>query len=447
MDALTSRLRLRWLLFFTASIALTAAIGIIGIAVRQTATDQLQRYVHLREQRIARQIAHDLRRAAHHGGWPLMQLVARQTAHQLGTGLILHADRKVLRIAPAAGTPHTPSLVTVPLFSRQGPLGSLTLINPPGFEPRLSPVLQAIERALLAATIFALALALGISWWMGNFASRPLERLSRASRAVARGQREVRVAVHGTSEVRQLSEDFNRMTHALAASERRQHQLVADVAHELRTPLSVLAGYLEALQDGVEVPGQDAYALLRGHTRHLVRLVNDLETLALADADELPLHWRTVELSDWLGGWLPTYQVTAQQAGLAFRTAVADDLPPLLCDPDRLEQAIRNFIDNSLKYTPNGGSVAVSIERSPGGILFRVQDTGIGIDPEHIPLLFDRLYRTDPARARDSGGAGLGLAVTKKFVELHGGSVGVTSAPGQGSTFWFKIPLSPAASS
>ncbi len=449
MDTLIGRVRLRWLLFFAAGIALTTAITIIGITVRQTAAHQLERYIRVRDQRIAHQVSRELRRAVHDGGWPMMQQVAEQTAHQLGTGLIIHAARPqaMLRIPPTAGTLRAQNRVTVPLFSRRHRfLGTLTLVNPPSFEPRLSPVLLAIERALIAATVIALAVALGLSWWMGNFASKPMERLSRAARSVARGQREVQVPVDGTCEVRELAEDFNRMTHALSASERRQHQLVADVAHELRTPLSVLAGYLEALQDGVEVSGQDAFTLVRSQTRHLVRLVNDLEILALADADELALHLRPVELSDWLAERLPTYRAAAQQHGLDFRATVAAELPSLACDPDRLAQALGNLIDNAVKYTPGGGSVDVAIERSGDRVRFQVHDTGIGIDPKHFPHLFDRLYRTDPARARDTGGAGLGLAIAKKFVDLHGGHLGVNSSPGQGSTFWFDIPLSRASS-
>ena len=433
---------LRWLLFIVTSVSLLVVVGITATAVERTAQHQLAHYERVRDVQIARHIAHQLGVADRRGGWTMVHEVALESASQLGSALVIRtlAGSLALQVGTFGRSAVGPKGVTVPFRRGRAIVGTMTLVNPPSFEPKLSPVLKAIERALIIAAILGLALALAISWWLGGFAVRALEHMSLATRSMAEGQREVQVPIEGVAEAQQLAQNFNAMTKALAVSERSQHQLVADMAHELRTPLSVLAGYLEAVEDGILIPGSNAYTVIHDQTQHLIRLVGDLQTLALADADELSIQPEAVDLRPWLGQFLTIPSAEAKRLGLDFRQEIPSNLPTVRCDPDRLGQALQNFLQNAFKYTPTGGTVTVSATADPSDVTIAVEDTGMGVQPGELPYLFDRLYRTDPARARDTGGSGLGLPLAKKLIELQGGQVGVDSVVGKGSRFWLKIP-------
>ena len=440
--------KLRWLWFMTTGLALAVVVGIIALVVQHTAAHQLAHYVHVRDLHIVRHVAHKLDVADHREGWRRLQQRAEDIANQLGVSLVIHplGSSATLKVGTLSGQGGGPGRVIVPLRRGSRILGWVTLVNPPSFEPELSPVLRAIERALMVAAGSGFLLALGVSGWFGRIASKPLETLSSATRRVAEGRRDIHVPVTGVAEAQILAKNFNVMTEALAASEHREHQFVAYMAHELRTPLSVLGGYLEALDEGVLVPGYSPDTVLRDQVRHLVRLVDDLQTLALADARELTLRWESIEFASWLGVFLQPFRDEAQRRGLTFHDDLPSTLPRVVCDADRIGQALHNILQNAFKYTPSGGNVTVSAQADLEAVIVQVHDTGIGVRPEELPYLFDRLYRTDPARSRDTGGAGLGLAVTKQLITLHGGQVGVNAGPGPGTTFWLKIPQHPRQS-
>ncbi len=439
-------LSLRWLLFVAAFVTLTGVISLLGITVLHTAQHQLSHYAAQRDSRIAHRVAHELVGGFRRGGMSGLVRQADSSASQWGSGLVIrNGSGRVIATAHPPGIRSSVGAspaVTVPLRMGGMPIGTVALVHPPTFEPRLSPVLRAIERRLALAAAVGLTIALAVSIWVGRVAAAPFRKMALAARAVAAGRRDIQLPLVGLQEARALAEDFNHMAQALAASEQQRQRLVADMAHEFRTPLSILLGYVTALDEGVTVPGQDPVALIRDETRHLVRLTDDLQMLARADAQELELSLQWVEIRPWLRNAINALTDLAAQHRIELTLVLKDGLAHAArYDPDRLRQALGNYLHNALKYTPAGGRVTVTAQSDAGTLTLSVADTGIGVDAEDLPRLFDRLYRADRARSRGTGGLGVGLAITKKLVELSGGSVGVQSTKGEGSTFWLQIPL------
>jgi signal transduction histidine kinase len=298
-----------------------------------------------------------------------------------------------------------------------------------------------MQRILITGAV----LAVGAGLIMGLFISRsltaPLQRLAAAVRAVASGDLGQQVRVEGSDEMIEVARAFNEMTAALGASEQQRQNMVADVAHELRTPLTVLQGNLRAILDGV-YPSSDAeIARLYDETRLLSRLVDDLRELALADAGQLRLHLRPIDVGQVVRSTVDSLGPAADAAGVSLTAEVPRDLPGVRGDPDRVTQVLRNLLINAVRHTPAGGAITVMAGPATGAVEVAVSDTGEGIAAEALPHIFERFWRVDPARSR-GGGAGLGLSVAQSLVQAQGGRIWVESTPGQGSTFRFTLPLS-----
>jgi signal transduction histidine kinase len=268
----------------------------------------------------------------------------------------------------------------------------------------------------------------------------PVEDLTRAARRMARGERPQRVPVRSRDEIGELARAFNHMAGSVAVSEQLRRQMVTDIAHELRTPLTNIRGYLEAVRDGVVTPRPEVMASLHEEALLLTRLVDDLQALALAEAGQLELRRRPVDLAA-----LAEKTVTALrpvlEGGPAVRIEMPAVLPPVRADPERVSQVLRNLLDNARRHTPPEGEIVLSARSGPGALEVSVRDTGSGIAPEHLPFIFERFYRADQARARATGGAGLGLAIVRQLVEAHGGQVSARSRPGAGAAFTFTLPI------
>jgi two-component system sensor histidine kinase BaeS len=303
-------------------------------------------------------------------------------------------------------------------------------------------LLQRISRAILFGALAAVGLALVVGAVLARTLTRPLHELTAATHALAEGRLGQQVTVHSDDEIGELAAAFNRMSADLARTSEARKQMTADIAHELRTPLAVLVGYTEALQDGKLAGSPQAYAALHETARHLQRLVDDLGTLALADAGELPLHRRPVEPRALLERAVVAHSVQAQQAGVALVLEASPDLPALNVDPDRISQVLDNLVANALRYTPAGGRIVLSAEHDARGgmVVLRVQDTGAGIAPADLPFVFERFYRGDKARQPSQGTVGLGLAIARSLVESHAGTIEVASTLGQGTTFTIRLP-------
>lgn len=268
--------------------------------------------------------------------------------------------------------------------------------------------------------------------------SKPVNRLTEASQRLAGGQLDVRVPAEGRSELARLSASFNAMAEAVQRSEERQRRLVADVAHELRTPLSNLRGYLEGLSDGVVEPSRELFASLHEETMLQRRILDDLQVLALAEAGDLKYTKAPMDLAEVVSGSVTAQRAVAAEAGVAL-TLDAPAPVAVTADPDRIRQVIGNLLSNAIRYTDRGGHVLVRVRAEDGEAVLTVRDTGVGISPADLTRVFDRFWRADPARQRATGGTGLGLTISHRIVADHGGRIHVASELGEGTTFTVRL--------
>ncbi len=293
---------------------------------------------------------------------------------------------------------------------------------------------------IMAAVLGVGGIVFGVM--MSRTLTAPLNNLAKAAKAIGARNLSQRVEERGSDELRAVARSFNDMAATLEQAEQLRRNLLADVAHELRTPLATLQGNLRAILDEVYPLNQTEMARLYEHTRFLSRLVNDLHELAQAEAKQLPLHRQETNLAQLVRTTAEGFRPGADEKGVTLNTNLPANSTSLQVDPARLTQVLQNLLANALRHTPTGGKITVCLEAKPETIHLAVTDTGEGIPAEHLPHIFDRFYRTDPARSRDRGGAGLGLAIARAIVEAHGGQIKVTSlgVPGQGSIFTIQLP-------
>lgn len=296
-------------------------------------------------------------------------------------------------------------------------------------------------RILISVAALAVLLGLAVSALFSRSLTAPLQRLAAAARAVARGEIGKRVAVEGTSEVADVARAFNEMTGALEKAEKLRQNLVSDVAHELRTPLSVLQGNLRAILDDVYPLDKAEIARLYDETRILARLVDDLQELAQAEAGALRINIVPTDAGQILRFAAARFEPAAETKDIRLVCQVPGGLPHVAADPDRVSQILNNLIANALRHTPPGGQITLSAAAREGFVEITVADTGEGMAPEDLPHVFDRFWRADRSRSRAGGGAGLGLAIVRALVEAQGGRVRAASeGPGKGSAFSFTLP-------
>lgn len=300
---------------------------------------------------------------------------------------------------------------------------------------------NALQAALMIAIVVAAGAAVVVSIALSSRVSRPIGRLARAASRIAAGHYAERVPVSSDDEVGQLAESFNAMAASLESTERRRLELVGDVAHELRTPLATIDGYLEGLEDGVVQPRDATWALLRGETARLSRMVNDLQELWRAEARQLPLSLTAVDVEAELQAAGERFATQAREHQIAIRTVVEPGRPAVRADVERLGQILDNFLSNAVRYSPDGSVVTVSAARLRDGIAIAVTDEGPGLTGEQLERVFERFYRADPSRSRALGGSGIGLAIARALAEAMGGRVEAASAgEGRGSTFRLILP-------
>jgi signal transduction histidine kinase len=289
-----------------------------------------------------------------------------------------------------------------------------------------------------AGSATAAALLLGVL--LARAIARPVRELTAATRAVARGELGHQVTVRSKDDLGELALSFNQMSADLARSNKLRRQMTADIAHDLRTPLSIILGYTEALSDGKLHGTPEMYDAMHGEAQHLQRLIDDLRTLSLADAGELPLTKVQIAPHTLLERTASAYRVRAEQGEITLQVVAAPDLPSINVDPDRMAQVLKNLIDNALRHTDPGGQITLAAESDAGIVHLCVQDSGAGISPEDLPYVFERFYRGDKARQQQDSASGLGLAIAKSLVEAHGGSISVESVLGKGTSFTIAIP-------
>ena len=299
--------------------------------------------------------------------------------------------------------------------------------------------IASVHRYLAWAALAALVLALLLSYLMTRRVLRPLTQMTRISRELAAGNFTDRVEVVAHDEIGQLGTAFNSMADSLARLEQLRKGMVSDLAHELRTPLTNLRGYLEGLSDGVIEPAEETFRMLEGEMLRLVHLVDDLQQLTKADAAKAFLRRQKLAVSDILRQILPLFEQRYQAKNLELQIDIAPPDLQVEADLDKLLQALRNLLENALDYTPAGGRVQIVCRVDKHDVEISVANSGVEIAPQDLPYIFERFYRTDPARTRRQGGAGIGLSIVKQLIEAHGGRVGAESADGQ-TRIWLRLP-------
>jgi two-component system sensor histidine kinase BaeS len=303
--------------------------------------------------------------------------------------------------------------------------------------------LNNVNSATLLSALVAILLALGLGGFLAFTMTRSLRDLTLATVDIAKGRFGKQVKVRSKDEIGKLAESFNQMSLDLEQATKARQQMTADIAHDLRSPLSVITGYAEALSDN-KLPGtQEVYNILLQETRHLDHLVDDLRLLSLADTGELSLTLQPTRPRALLERVVARHAVAAKQHQIELDIEAEDNLPLVNVDVERMSQVLDNLILNAFRYTPEGGKVLLGAFTTDGAVQIKVKDTGRGISPEDLPHIFDRFYRGDKSR-QHNGESGLGLAIAKSIVEAHGWKISVDSAPDQGAEFTVSLnPYNP----
>lgn len=321
-----------------------------------------------------------------------------------------------------------------------------TMLLPTPTRRQLPPVFWIWLRGMAAAAATLVAVLLGVAVLFAGRVSRPLRGLSAAARAVAAGNLDVQVPGAFVREIDDLAGSFNAMARSLADADRQRRQMTADIAHELRTPLAIIKGRLEGIQDGVYDAGPAQVERLLGEAALLERLIDDLRLLALAEAGQLPLYAEATAPQELLEDAAAALADQAHQHGVTLHVQAGDALPLITVDPQRMLQVLTNLIGNALRYTAPGGQITLAAQADARlhEVTITVRDSGQGIAPEDLPHIFERFYRADRARTRSSGGAGLGLAIVRQIVLAHGGTIDAASRQGYGTTFTVRLPVGTA---
>ncbi len=301
---------------------------------------------------------------------------------------------------------------------------------------------SALNRALMLAGIAAGLVAVLVSWYVSRRIVGPIRQLVRASHYIAAGHYRERLPGDQNDEIGELTRSFNRMAESLAETETMRQQLIADVSHELKTPLASIKGYMEGLQDGIIPATPETYQLVHREADRLQRLVSDLQELSRAEASQLHMEIRPGDAVELVRLSAASLHPQYAEKAIALEIDLPAEALAVRADFDRIRQVLVNLLGNALQYTPPGGCVAVRLVCAGGMAQVSVKDSGVGLQPSDLERIFQRFYRVDKSRTRASGGSGIGLTIARYIVEAHGGRIWAESAgPGQGSVFHFTLPL------
>jgi signal transduction histidine kinase len=332
----------------------------------------------------------------------------------------------------------------IPILEDGNVIGFLVPTRAP-FEgqPREIEFIQRINRLLLYGALIGAIIALVLGVLLSRTLTRPIRELTKATHAVSEGDLSQHVPVRSNDELGELAQAFNKMSSELARSVNTRKQMTADIAHELRTPLSLILGHAEAVHDGVLPPTRENFEIIREEATRLEHLVNDLRILSLADAGELTISPQALEPQRLLNEVAALYQYQARQKNITLEQQVEAPVPAIQVDPGRMTQVMTNILDNALRHTPEGGRVVLAARAAGEHVELSVQDSGPGLDREDLERIFERFYRTDNSRQRDGavpGGSGLGLAIARSIVQAHGGQISAESQIGHGLRVIVRLP-------
>ena len=334
---------------------------------------------------------------------------------------------------------HAPTAFSRHMSSMQAVMGELSSEMQ---QSLLQDFSRVINEVLLLATGLAMITAVIVSSFVTRRIVRPIQAMTTVSQRIANGRYEERVQVAGEDELGELGISFNRMAHQLEQTETRRRQLIGDVAHELRTPLSSIKSVMEGLQDGVLPAAPETFANVEREVNRLQRIVRDLEQLSRAEAGELPIEMESIDPMTFVQTAVDRLTLQYEDKDVKLTAVLPPDYPPIYADAARMTQVMLNLLGNALQYTPSGEQVVVHTQMTDGEINIAVQDTGIGLTVDQQLHIFERFYRVDKSRARTGGGSGIGLTISRHIVEAHNGRLTVVSAGmDKGSSFTVSLPI------
>jgi two-component system, OmpR family, sensor histidine kinase BaeS len=332
----------------------------------------------------------------------------------------------------------------IPITEDSKTIGFLIPVRAPfQGQPRELEFIQRINRLLIYGALIGAMIALLLGVFLSRSLTRPIRELTRATHAVSEGNLSQQVPVRSNDELGELAQAFNKMSSELSRSVNARRQMTADIAHELRTPLSLILGHAEAVHDGVLPPSRENFEIVREEAARLEHLVNDLRILSLADAGELSISLQTVEPQRLLQDLASTYQYQAQRKNVGLELDVPSPLLDIEVDPGRMTQVLTNILDNALRHTPEGGTIMLSAREINGQVELAIRDSGPGLKKDDLDRIFDRFYRTDASRQRDgtfASGSGLGLAIARSIVQAQGGQISAESEEGKGLKVLITLP-------
>jgi two-component system sensor histidine kinase BaeS len=310
-------------------------------------------------------------------------------------------------------------------------------------EPREIEFIQRINRILLYGALIGAVIALVLGIFLSRTLTRPIRELTRATHAVSEGDLSQQVPVRSKDELGELAQAFNKMSSELSRSVNARRQMTADIAHELRTPLSLILGHAEAVHDGVLPASRDNFEIIREEATRLEHLVNDLRILSLADAGELSINLQAIEPERLIQEVVSLYQYQAQRKNVSLLVDITAPLSTVEVDPGRITQVLTNILDNALRHTPEDGRIILSAKQVDEQVELSIQDSGPGLKQDDLERIFDRFYRADASRQRDGdipGGSGLGLAIAKSIIQAHGGQISAESEEEKGLKIMIALP-------
>lgn len=450
---------LLWKLTFAFMLVAITTAGLVALFIRLTSVDRLSRLVVDQQRSSLKTTLTEY--YMENGSWSGVVEKWQQIRQQVARPLLLSTPPAYIndQIRPPAdnrsdffGLADAQGKVVVPM-SPEYPIGSNvqldilkdgtpilmdgkqigTILNAP-LRPRFNPeenlFLQRTTEALIYAILGAMLVALIIGVLLARTLIRPLQALTQAAQNIAQGELEQEVKVSSKDEIGQLGLAFNKMSQEVARVNQLRRQMTADIAHDLRTPLTVIAGYIESMRDGVLLATPNRLSLIYTEIERLQNLVGDLRMLSQADAGELSLHPQPIAPKVLLERAAATFIQQAEAQNITLSVKAEETLPEIYVDEARMMQVFSNLISNALRYTPAGENICLSAQSSDGKVTLTVRDSGTGIPEEELPNIFDRFYRVDKSRT-ETGETGLGLAIVKALVKAHGGTIRAESKYGE----------------
>ena len=463
------RLSLYWKLTLAFILVAVTTAALVAIAIRLTSADRLNQLIFDQQRATMQQALVDYYAA--NGSWNGIAAYWDQLQPQFGPSAAnnlpqgrgngrqqnVRDPRGLFGLADEHGTvivaidPHYPVGAALPadVLNAGSPVtvngqqvGTILNSNQPlGLNSNEALFLERTNQALVFASLGALVVALIMGVILARTLTLPVRALTAATQRIAQGELEQQVKVTSQDEIGKLAEAFNRMSQEVARVNQLRRRMTADIAHDLRTPLTVIGGYIESMRDGVLAPNQERLSLIYAEIERLQNMVGDLRMLSQVDAGELALNRQSIAPRPFLERMAAVFEHKAGQQDVTLTVDAADLLPEMRADEARLMQVMDNLLGNALRYTPPGGKIELSARKLKDKLVMTVKDSGKGIAAQDLPFIFDRFYRVDDSRSTETGESGLGLAIVKALVEAQGGRVWAESIEGQGTSIHMEFPV------